>query len=508
MTLRICLLELVARESAVAIVIELVQRLVYALLRTLRMCMHACASPCVCTCEGVQCLKACLFDDDLVDELGKVVPHNRVHLRHRHKCSSFLLVLQPSFQSADIISSHLVWPEDYNNNVGYGIVSKTPDPCSAIVCASLFCQKSVILRRDRLDLQCERDEDQESPLILSIEALLQARRRLLPSSKYFMCSLGLVAAMVKIAEYGESSEPITEDESKIVLEALYPEGVGKENDDYYMLRQMKRQCLKFRVSYLSHKLHESTKTFIYALGNLRKEFESVYGSKFILPSFCHIDENVRSLACDVLGAALYVFPEQGALVADVLKQALPKLDNKNKFDKWVDKNMTDPRLIDDRKDLEDRTLNDIEISIEYHTIECIGLIAGYAKESALAKDMIWKLIDLASKRPLLLLPCYRSCKQAAFIREYKSLSGMFDDMMPHLLVRWLESQRSLRDFPLLLMSPFALDRACRFLPLDIMSMLLSEGGWSDEFFNLDSESESQTLNERVLTSFVESVSKL
>ena len=423
-------------------------------------------------------------------------------------CSSFLLVLQPSFQSAEIISSHLVWPEDYNNNVGYGIVSKTPDPCSAIVCASLFCQKSVILRRDRLDLQCERDEDQESPLILSIEALLQARRRLSPSSRYFMCSLGLVAAMVKIAEYGESSEPITEDESKIVLEALHPEPV-KGSEDYYMLREMNKRCLKFRVSFLTQKLHASTQTFIYSqIGNLRKEFEAVYGSQFIFPSFCHIDENVRSLACDVLGAALYVFTEQGALVADVLKQALPKLDNKNKFDKWVDKNMTDPKLGDDWKELEDRSLNDAEGSIEYHTIECIGLIAGYAKESALAKDMIWKLIDLASKRPLLLLPCYRSCKQAAIILEYKSLSGMFDDMMPHLLVRWLESQRSLRDFPLLLMSPFALDRACRFLPLDIMSMLLSEGGWSDEFFNLDSESESQTLNERVLTSFVQSVSKL
>ena len=276
-----------------------------------------------------------------------------------------------------------------------------------------------------------------------------------------------------------------------------------------MLREMNKRCLKFRVSFLTQKLHASTQTFIYSqIGNLRKEFESVYGSQFIFPSFCHIDENVRSLACDVLGAALYVFTGQGALVADVLKQALPKLDNKNKFDKWVDKNMTDPKLGDDWKELEDRSLNDAEGSIEYHTIECIGLIAGYAKESALAKDMIWKLIDLASKRPLLLLPCYRSCKQAAIILEYKSLSGMFDDMMPHLLVRWLESQRSLRDFPLLLMSPFALDRACRFLPLDIMSMLLSEGGWSDEFFNLDSESESQTLNERVLTSFVQSVSKL
>ena len=51
-------------------------------------------------------------------------------------CASFMLVLQPSFQSVEFISSHLVWPEDNNNQVGNGTVLKTTDPFGALVCAA------------------------------------------------------------------------------------------------------------------------------------------------------------------------------------------------------------------------------------------------------------------------------------------------------------------------------------------------------------------------------------
>ncbi|KAL7540736.1 hypothetical protein ACHAXR_010737, partial [Thalassiosira sp. AJA248-18] len=102
---------------------------------------------------------------------------NSIDSRSAWACASFMLVLQPSFQCVELISTHLVWPEDNDNQAGYGTVSKTPDPFGALVCASLFCQKSVILRRDRLNLQSGRvedeDDDQESALILSIEVILQ-----------------------------------------------------------------------------------------------------------------------------------------------------------------------------------------------------------------------------------------------------------------------------------------------------------------------------------------------
>ena len=48
---------------------------------------------------------------------------------------------------------------------------------------------------------------------------------------------------------------------------------------------------------------------------------------------------------------------------------------------------------------------------------------------------------------------------------------MFDDMMPHLLVKWLDSGRSLHKFLILLMSPFAAERVCCYMPNDILSML-------------------------------------
>ena len=420
-----------------------------------------------------------------------------------------MLILQPSFQSIEFIASHLIWPEDYNKRPGYGTVSKLPDPCGALVCATLFCQKSVILRRDRLDLRGrgrDANEDEESALILCLETILQAKRCFSPSSKHFMCGLEQVAEMVRIGEYSECCGPISKDESRMVLEALHPEGLGKESCDFALFRRWKK-ILKYRSSYQSRKTLVATITFIVAQKNLRKQFEG-FIRDFICTRFCHIDESVRCLASDLLGAALIIFPDQKPIVLDVLKNALPKLDDRAKIRKWVGNTLVDQKLRDEMITLEEDALTDAEGSIEHNGIQCLGMIAGHASDAALARDMIWRIIDLATRRPSVLLQCYRACKRASFLRQYKCLSDMFDDMMPHLLVKWLESQRSLVDFPLLLMSPLLVERACRYLPSELLSMLSLEGGWSDDFFHIAGvEGEIDPLNERILTSFVGSVAQ-
>ena len=119
--------------------------------------------------------------------------------------------------------------------------------------------------------------------------------------------------------------------------------------------------------------------------------------------------------------------------------------------------MSDPKLWDELTILEERALSDAEGSIEYHSIGCIGLIAGSTSDAALDREMIWKLFDLAAKKPSVLLPCYCACKRASCLLGFKRLRDMFDGMMPHLLVKWLESQQSLQDFLLLLMSHLPLN---------------------------------------------------
>ena len=89
--------------------------------------------------------------------------------------------------------------------------------------------------------------------------------------------------------------------------------------------------------------------------------------------------------------------------------------------------------------LEDDALIDAEASIEYNSVQCMGMIAGHASHAALARDMIWRLIDLAFRRRSLLLPCHRACKRALVLLQHKSIGDMIDDMMPHLLVKWLDS---------------------------------------------------------------------
>lgn len=157
--------------------------------------------------------------------------------------------------NGELVSAHLVWSEDCDDRGGYDAVSRTPDLYAAIVCASLFCQKSVMLRRDRLDLRRsgrskddeEEDKDQESALILAVETVLQARRSFTPSFRYFMWGMGLVARLVEIGDYRERCGPISVDESKIVLEALYPEGIGEESEDYFLLCQWVKRILRGSV---------------------------------------------------------------------------------------------------------------------------------------------------------------------------------------------------------------------------------------------------------------------
>lgn len=429
-------------------------------------------------------------------------------------CASLMLLLKPSFRTAETISSHLVWPEDFNGQHGYCTLSKTPDPFAALVCASLFCQKTVLLRRDRLHLKSGRgedeDEDQESAFILAVEVVLQARRTFPPSSRYFMYGHGLVADMVKIGDYGESCGPLGEDESKIVLEAMYPEGLDKSNNDYFLLRQWTRRISKFRSSYRSQQVHAATRARLYGQRNVHNQFDGLLFSSFILPSFCQIDENIRTEGPGILGAAMITLPaSEKTIVSDVFQSALPRLDSHKKFKRWVNNSLVDQKLRDELAPLEEEALSDVEFSLEFSTIECIGCMAGNTSDETIARDLVWRLIDLASKKPTLLLPCYRACNRAARLMMFKSLGAMFDNMMPHLLVKWLESRRNLRDFPIFLMSPFAVDRACRNFPNEILSMLLTKGGWSDDYFSLDEiEGGARTLNQSVLTPFIDTVSKL
>lgn len=98
-----------------------------------------------------------------------------VDARGAWACSSLMLILLPSFRSLEFMASHHVWPDDFNNQAGYGTLTGKPDPYAALVCSSLLCQKAVLLRQDRLNLKVGRgqdtNEEQESALILCLETV-------------------------------------------------------------------------------------------------------------------------------------------------------------------------------------------------------------------------------------------------------------------------------------------------------------------------------------------------
>jgi len=369
-----------------------------------------------------------------------------------------------------------------------------------------------VLRRDRLlltfstttDVDGARDEDQTSALILCADIIFQARRHSTPSSKYFMCGLGIAASLVEIREYGDCCRPINPTESKAILDVLYPEGIETDNEDYRTMRQWKK-ILKLKSSYNAEKLRCATLAFLFAKTNLHEAMDESFSTHFVKASLRNADENIRELAPDAVGAALDLFSDSTPIVVSELERSLPKICNPKKFEKWRE-SLSDPRLPDNLTEQDLVAMDDAVTSFEFHYIESIGLMAGASKDASISRDMIWKLIELAHRSPALSLLCLRALKRASFLLGYNKLNDLFDETMPHLLVKWLETRRSLHDMPLLLTSPFALERTCRYFPVDISSMLLQKDGWDDGYFTFVDTSE--TLKERVFYSFVQAVTDL
>jgi hypothetical protein len=445
------------------------------------------------------------------DSKSNVGNHTYIDAQTAFSCASLMVLLHPSFQCLELIAGHLVWPDEYDNEAGYVPISKSPDPYCAVVCVSLFCQKSVVLRRDRLlltfsstaDVDGFRDEDQTSALILCADMIFQARRHSTPASKYFMCGLGFAASLVEIREYGDCCRPINPAESKVILDVLYPEGIETDNEDYRTMRQWKKN-LKLKSSYNAEKLRCATLAFLFAKTNLHKAIDESFSTHFVKASIRNADENVRELAPDAVGAALDLYPDAGQIVSEI-ERCLPKIYNSKKFERWRE-SLSDPKLPDNLTEQEQVAMDDAVTSFEFHYIETIGIMAGASKNATISRDMVWKLIELAYRIPSLSLLCLRALKRASLILGYNKLNDLFDETMPHLLVKWLETRRSLHDIPLLLTSPFALERTCRYFPADISSMLLQKDGWDDGYFTFVDTSE--TLKERVFYSFVQAVTDL
>lgn len=436
---------------------------------------------------------------------------NHVDAQTAFSCASLMVLLEPSFQCLELIAGHLVWPDEYDSKAGYVPVSKSPDPHCAVVCLSLFCQKSVILSRDRLllsfsataDVDGARDDNQASALILCADMIFQARRWSTPSSKYFMCGLGFAANLVEIRDNGDCCRPINSAESKAILDILYSEGIESENEDYRKIRQWKK-ILKLKWSYNMEKLRCATLIFLLAKPNLHGVIDETFSTHFVKASLRNIDENVREFAPDAVGAALDLFPDSGQVVSEI-ERCLPKIYNSKKFERWRE-NVSDPNLPENLTEQGHIAMEDAVTSFEFHYVETVGLMAGASNDPTISRDMIWRLIELAYRIPSLSLLCLRALKRASFLLGYKKLNDLFDETMPHLLVKWLETRRSLYDIPLILTSPFCLERTCMYFPVDISSMLLKKDGWDDGYFTFVDTSE--TLKERVFHSFVHAVTDL
>ena len=197
-------------------------------------------------------------------------------------CASLMILLNPSIECLEIITGHLVWPEDTDTENGYSPVSKPLDPIEAVVCSSLFIRRSVILREHilRSSSSAHQQDNQQSAIVLCADVILEARRHLSPSSKYFMHGLGLLLKLVEIGDRSEGFPFTSQLESKFLVDTMYPEGIGQDHEDYRSMRQL-RKVLRFRKFYLAEQLHVCIGLFLSGQDNVHAALDSIFSEHFI-----------------------------------------------------------------------------------------------------------------------------------------------------------------------------------------------------------------------------------
>lgn len=197
-------------------------------------------------------------------------------------CASLMILINPSIECLEIIAGHLVWPEDYDSENGYEPVSKSINPSGAIVCASLFCQKKIVLREQllRSGTAMSSRYDQQSATILCVEVILLARRHLSPSSPRFMFGLDLLFDLVEFGDRSESCPCLGAAESKFIVDALYPEGLSQDNEGYKQMRAL-RKVLKNRCLYRAEQLRVSIGLFLRGQENVHAALDSIFSEYLV-----------------------------------------------------------------------------------------------------------------------------------------------------------------------------------------------------------------------------------
>ncbi len=110
-----------------------------------------------------------------------------VDARGAWACSSLMLIIKPSMESADFIAKNLAWTGNL-------------DPYEALVCTTLLCRKLALLIQNQINWTVEQGQDanekQNSPPTLFLEMILQLRHKFPLSSKHYMRGLRHLAGMM------------------------------------------------------------------------------------------------------------------------------------------------------------------------------------------------------------------------------------------------------------------------------------------------------------------------
>lgn len=359
---------------------------------------------------------------------------------------AILIALNPTTGNCELVAKFLLGL----NIVGeQGRNEYEVDVKGGIFAVNLLCTQQIVSGHTLLHSTTTHQFDSENASIVSLICKLIRSIRLAakPYSDAFLFGNIVCSTIVILRDKNYWSADLSATETKALIDLLT--FADSSND---------RRNLAWRQSLRSTQLFAATHAFKNGSESVHDKLDGLFGGTLVLPFLSDINGTVRSRALASMAAALLILAEDKVIQS--VKDHLPPVttvspgsDGKSSYRRWSARKCLATAQDECPPEVETQIWDDAYVCLLRDVVTCWCVIAETSSNREVLQQVLFDLVKLAFMRPGLEGLCFLSLERIAFLKGFGKVENLLDAELRDMSRRWLETEESLFDIPLMITSP-------------------------------------------------------
>lgn len=352
-----------------------------------------------------------------------------------YHAASLLLTINPIFERILFVCKALAG-EDCTT-VGQGGENRAIDVEGAKALIHLLC-------RDLLYVGGSEESTPESSVTILVLNMLRILRSLSPTeTKTYLYGFDICKQIVWARDGSPVSKHLDVDEAGTLIEVL----------------DCQEKNMSLRPELRIHQMAAADSIFENAQSLLHVQFDNVFTSKLVSPFLLNINSRIRSRAAASVGLALKKL-DKHEIIESVRKELAQIVRSVEEYRVWYIQNIGggDDASIRERQLYEDAREGFVHDVISTYWV----IIVVNSKDPEVVEQMVFDYVRLAATLPDLQSACFQSLDRVAKMLGFGDAESLLFSHRRSIAHRWLSTEESLFEIPILVTAPSVVRRLIRF----------------------------------------------